>query len=210
MDADDSTLRAFIETNVETSHQLTRETVETQARTGPRAPCSCGGDHAPKDCPLAHTPDAVPDAVSVPTEEEARTDKDAQKDAQGKAAFGGMTPSEAAQLRWAQHRARQQDAEALSVHEAGDEAMSVRVSVQTGAIIKRLARDAKAGNVQAARELRAYLAEVSQDSETSVSSLDKRTRARVLDRILAELDAEEEAAATTEGATPANDGTPVL
>lgn len=75
--------------------------------------------------------------------------------------------------------------------------MLVRVSVQTGQIIKRLAKDAKAGNVQAARELRSWLSEVAQDSETSVSSLDKRTRQAVLARLIGEIE-EEDAARSTE------------
>lgn len=140
---------------------------------------------------LADALTASSHAEEVREDAEGRTDKDATGDAQEGRQFGKMTPSEAARRRWEKHRARQADAEDVSVQEHEEEAVLVRVSVQTGAIIKRLAKDAKQGDVQAARELRAWLSEVAQDSETSVSALDRRTRQALLARLLAEIDEDE-------------------
>jgi len=104
--------------------------------------------------------------------------------------FGGLTPSEAVALRWERERARQAtDAEA-QVHDRADEAIIVRTTVQTGAIISRLAADARKGNTQAARELRAWLNEVQVETDTDASSLDKRTRQALMARLLDEVDEE--------------------
>lgn len=126
-------------------------------------------------------------------EAEARTDIDAPATAKRSGLFGGLTPSEAARLRWEQVRAREARTAEDDALDHEDDALIVRVSVQVGQIIRRLAKDAKGGNVQSARELRAYLADVAQDSETSVAALDRKTQQQVLARLLDEI-AEEDAA----------------
>src|SRR6266576_1384038 len=75
--------------------------------------------------------------------------------------FGRLTPSEAASLRWERVRARQNDSTEQAAHDAetSGQAVIVRTTVQVGEIVRALAKDAKKGNTQAARELRAYLTE---------------------------------------------------
>lgn len=153
------------------------------------------------------TPSSDPDAVEVRDDASERTDSDAQGDTQKAPLFGGLSASEAASLRWQRERERKSQATDSETEQAGDEVIWVRVPVRTGEIIKRLAKDAKAGNVQAARELRAYLNEVASDAENSVSDLDRKTRRRVLDRLLAEIE-EEDAAVAAGDATPADVGVP--
>jgi len=104
--------------------------------------------------------------------------------------FGGLTPSEAVALRWERERARQAEDAESQAHERATEAIIVRTTVQTGAIISRLQADAKKGNTQAARELRAWLSEVQVETDTDASSLDKRTRQALMARLLDEVDEE--------------------
>ena len=115
---------------------------------------------------------------------------EAPKDAEPSRTFGGLTPSEAVALRWERERARQATDSEAQVHDRADEAIIVRTTVQTGAIISRLAADAKKGNTQAARELRAWLNEVQVETDTDASSLDKRTRQALMARLLDEVDEE--------------------
>lgn len=96
-------------------------------------------------------------------------------------------PAEAARIRWERHRAQEAaDVESGAAARKG-EVVVVRTTVATGEVIARLERDAKGGNVQAARELRSYLAEVEKESDTDVSALDRRTRQRVMGLLLAQI-----------------------
>jgi len=107
-----------------------------------------------------------------------------------KAQFGKLSPSEAASLRWEKERARARDADAQAVHEAQGVALIVRTTVQVGTIISALEKAAKKGDVAAARELRAYLAEAQVETETDLSSLDRRTLQALKARLLAEIEDE--------------------
>lgn len=107
--------------------------------------------------------------------------------------FGGLTPAEAG-LRSAQRRAERALAGETEVARSrSGETRTVRTSVETGSVIDKLARDAKSGNVQAARELRAWLSELPVEEDTDLSALDKRTRQQVLARVVAEIEADERA-----------------
>lgn len=159
---------------------------------------------------LAESVTSSSDAVESERSTQDSTDSVPEEGAKEGRTFGGMTPSEAASLRWA--RVREREAAGIAEDEDADERTDrvtwVRVPVRTGAIIKRLADDAKKGNAQSARELRAWLTEVATDEENRVSDLDARTRRRVLDRLLVEIAEEDEAMPPEEGATPASGGTP--
>lgn len=82
-----------------------------------------------------------------------------------------------------------QDAEVAAA--SSGKVVLVRVPVQVGTIIARLASDAGKGQTQAARELRAYLEAYPAEDETDISALDRRTRQAVLARLLAEIEADE-------------------
>ncbi len=66
----------------------------------------------------------------------------------------------------------------------------VRVTVEVGQVIDKLASEARSGNVQAARELREWLSKVEAETDTSVSALDRATRQRLKARLLADIEAE--------------------
>lgn len=149
------------------------------------------------------------------------TEPDAQGEPQGTHVFGRLSPSEAASLRWERVRARQADTTEQAAHDAetSGQAVIVRTTVQVGEIVKALAKDAKKGNTQAARELRAYLTEFPIETDTDVSALDKRTRQHVLAMLLDErlMRAIEDGrlpdvlrALDSDPPTPASDGTPTL
>lgn len=104
--------------------------------------------------------------------------------------FGKLTPSEAASLRWERERARAKDAEEQAAYEAQGIAVVVRTTVPVGKIIAKLAQAAQKGDVAAARELRAYLAEAQVETETDLSSLDRRTLQALKARLLAEIETE--------------------
>ncbi len=112
-------------------------------------------------------------------------------DAKPKVLFGGKTASEAAKIRWDRDRARKAQEAEVDAQARSGEVLVVRTTVETGKVINRLALDAKNGNVQAARELRAYLAEVQVESDTDVSALDRKTRQSLMGRLLAEIQAED-------------------
>lgn len=162
--------------------------------------CGAGEEHlyVHGQCSPSRAPADLDETIASTreTEEETsdRTDDLPEEEPKRERTFGGMTASEASKLRWERVRARQ----AQGLDEAGDEHRDdvrwVRVPVRTGAIIKRLADDAKKGNSQAARELRAWLAEVAQDEENELAQLDRKTRARLLDKLLADIAEEDEAA----------------
>lgn len=120
---------------------------------------------------------------------DAATDADqaAGSDAAPKVAFGGLTPSEAARKRWDRKRAQDEAEDQARADDARKEVALVRVTVEIGAVIDKLAREAKGGNVQAARELREWLSKVEAETDTSVSALDRATRQRMKARLLAEM-----------------------
>jgi hypothetical protein len=136
----------------------------------------------------ADAPDAVEPAADA-----------AQDKPSPKGAWGGLTPSEAARKRWADKRARDADADEAAAHDARRDIALIRVTVETGAVIDKLAREAKGGNVQAARELREWLSRVEAETDLSVSALDRGTRQRMKVRLLAEVQAE---ASVLEGVQP--------
>jgi hypothetical protein len=122
-----------------------------------------------------------------------------------------------ARLRWEKQRAREAQEADLVATERQHEVVVVRTTVATGAILKRLERDAKQGSTQAARELRAWLSDLPIETDTDMSALDKRTRQALLARLLEEVEEREGHAARAldqeaaeEGeATPPSGGTPV-
>jgi hypothetical protein len=99
----------------------------------------------------------------------------AAHDAGADARFGALTPSEAAQKRWAEERARQASADAGNADEVPSDAQ----------IISVLRRKAARGDASAARELREW-----RDREHQVNGdewmrlLDSRER-RIVRRIIA-------------------------
>lgn len=99
-------------------------------------------------------------------------------------------PSEAARIRWQRHRERQNDDLAAGVHDAKGEVLIVRVTVQTGQIIAKLAKDAQGGNTQSARELREWLKTVEIERDTDISALDAQTRQKLKARLLHEISME--------------------
>jgi hypothetical protein len=122
--------------------------------------------------------------------------------------FGGLGPSEAARLRWEKERVRNAEQEAAEI--AGVNDVIVRTTVPVASIIKRLSADAQKGSHQAARELRAWLADVVVESRTDVSDLDERTRQALLARLLDEIEEEGidlvQAGSVVEVEPPAPDG----
>jgi hypothetical protein len=151
------------------------------------------------------------------TESTEATDGGTEGVRQGGKLKGGFDAAEAARLRWAKQRARDAEASDLATHERQHEVVVVRTTVATGAILKRLERDAKQGSTQAARELRAWLSDLPIETDTDMSALDKRTRQALLARLLEEVEEREGHAARAldqeaaeEGeATPPSGGTPV-
>lgn len=108
------------------------------------------------------------------------TDTSTEGEPGTKKTFGGMSASEAASLRWAQHRAREQ----AQAEGARDDVALVTVPVRIGSVITALAKDAEKGNVQSARELRAYLEAYPPVDETDLDALDKRTRQALIGELL--------------------------
>jgi len=120
----------------------------------------------------------------------ASSTSDAAQDAGAQKTFGGLGPREAARRRWDRKRAQEQDEDQARAADARKDIVLVRVTVETGKVIDRLAKDAQQGNTQAARELREWLARVEQETDTSLSTLDRVTRQRMKARLLAEVEAE--------------------
>lgn len=131
---------------------------------------------------------------------------DAEQEPEAKQSFGGLGPAEAARLRWVKERERNANAETV---EAGGDVV-VRTTVAVASIIKRLSADAQKGDTRAARELRAWMADVAIETKTNVSDLDERTRQEVLARLLREIEEEQAVplAAPVGEATPASVGVP--
>lgn len=130
--------------------------------------------------------------------------EEAQQERAASTSFGGLSPSEAASLRWKQERARQAEQESVT---AGEDIV-VRTTVPVSTIIKRLSADAQKGSHQAARELRAWLSDVVVETSTSLSELDERTRQAMVARLLREIEEEGEAGGSSADATPAVVGVP--
>jgi hypothetical protein len=106
--------------------------------------------------------------------------------------FGSLTPQEAGR-RSAQRRAeRAAEVDEQEAHSRADEVVIVRTTIETGKVIDKLARQAKDGNVQAARELRSWLAELPVETKTDLADLDPRLRQRILARVIAELEEAED------------------
>jgi hypothetical protein len=124
----------------------------------------------------------------VDAENDARTDAtaSARHDARRAARFGALTPSEAAQRRWAKERARQASADLGSADEVPSDAE----------IISVLRRKAARGDASAARELREW-----RDRERHVAGdewmrlLDSRER-RIVRAIIARARARDDARRT--------------
>lgn len=135
-------------------------------------------------------PETVPSTSTPPSE--VGTEEGTTETTDAPRLFGGLTAKEAGERSALRRREREQAGEQDLAHERSDETLIVRTTVPTGAIIARLAKDAKGGNVQAARELRGWLAQLPVETDTDLSSLDRRTRQAVLARVLNELEQDEE------------------
>lgn len=107
-----------------------------------------------------------------------------------KRTFGGLSASEAARRRWEQKRER--DAATAAADAGTTEGVFVRVPIRVAEVIRRLESDAAKGSAQAARELRAWLAEFPRDDgDMDVRTLTSRARRALLAKLMAELAAEQ-------------------
>jgi hypothetical protein len=89
---------------------------------------------------------------------------------------------------------------AADADEGADDVRFVQAPIRVGRIIGGLEREAVQGNPHAARELRAWLAEYPpRDDSISVDDLDRRTRDRLLARLLAELEEEDASGESSDG-----------
>lgn len=105
---------------------------------------------------------------------------------------GGHDARQMAQLRWERQRARQAASREDTSADEDDEVRKVHTPVRIGRIIRALETEAVQGNAHAARELRAWLDEYPpKDDSISLDDLDRRTRDRLLARLLAELEEED-------------------
>jgi hypothetical protein len=120
-----------------------------------------------------------------------KTDGETENVATAQPLFGGLTAQEAGRRSAARRAERALAGETDQAAERRDETRTVRCTIETGKVLERLSKDAKGGNVQAARELRSWLSDLPVESATEVSALDKRTRQQVLTRVLSEIEAEE-------------------
>ena len=111
----------------------------------------------------------------------------AEQEGAGGRTFGGLTPREAALRRHAKRREAQAAAEAGET--TPDDTRLVLVPVRVGGIVRRLEREAAAGDVQAARELRSWLDRYPQEDEKELdlAALTRQERQRILASILREL-----------------------
>lgn len=134
-----------------------------------------------------------PETVETPTPTNGEsTDVGTNDVATEQPLFGSLSPAEAGRRSAARRAERALAGETDQATARADEVRIVRCTVEVGKVIEKLAKDAKGGNVQAARELRAYLRDLPTESDTEVSSLDRRTRQQVLARVLSEIAASEE------------------
>lgn len=124
--------------------------------------------------------------AGAPTGEDAGAQR-AQSAAEGRT-FGGLSPAEAARLRWAKERARKAEQEEHA-DEDGATPRLVLVPIRQRAVIAALEAKASTGDVQAARELRPWLDRVPQGEEDGVdfATLTKRERDYLAVRFLEEL-----------------------
>jgi hypothetical protein len=132
------------------------------------------GEHvAPKS-----TPEHAKDDASADAEVDGRGN--AIADAEGEKPFGGLSPSEAAQRRWSQERAREASAET-----SGTDAIPTDAD-----IVAALRRKAEKGDTAAARELREWRAieSTAVQGDGWLEVLDARERRivrRIIERALA-------------------------
>jgi hypothetical protein len=133
---------------------------------------------------------AESDAVdAVPAEPHMRTER---------GRFTRAGASEAARARWNKQRAQDTPSEVPDA-DVEDDVRTVVVPARIGAIIRSLEKAALKGNSNAARELRSWLSEYPpSDGSVSVEELDRRTRDRILARLLAELEDEDANAESSE------------
>jgi hypothetical protein len=109
----------------------------------------------------------------------------------GQRTFGSLSPQEAGR-RSAQARRERSLAQAEQIRQASDgRVVLVRVPVQLGNIVARLAADAEKGQTQAVQQLRALMQEYPAEDETDLSVLDRRTRQQVIARVLADIERDE-------------------
>ena len=120
-------------------------------------------------------------------EERSATDQLHVEGAKRQRSFGGLTPQEAGRRSAQARRDKATRSEAEAVETSSGKVIIIRTPIAVGDIIARLALDAKKGNTQSARELRAYMEMYPADDETDISALDARTRQQVLSRVLAEI-----------------------
>lgn len=137
--------------------------------------------------PKATVTDAPEDAS--PTTD--TSPQDAVQEQGKKDPFKGRGGAYAAKVRWEKERARQALAAEQAEHQARGIVIVVRTSVPMGEIISKLSALAKKGDVAAARELRAYLAEAEREQDTDLSHLDARTLQALKARLLQEIADEE-------------------
>jgi hypothetical protein len=170
-----------------------------------RGPGDVRDDHSDRDgrtlgADVTTDRDTIEDAHEDAPDTEGVSVQDAESLPGRTASFGKLSPSQAARLRWDREKARQQDADEQAAHEAKGITVIVRTSVPIGKIIAKLSQAAQKGDVAAARELRAYLAEAAIETETDLSALDRRTLQTLKARLLQELADEDGLAAfeTTE------------
>ena len=84
----------------------------------------------------------------------------------------------------------------------GDVIRHLRVPVNVAATVRKLATAAQQGSTHASRELRAWMDVLETDIPVSTSELDARTRQRLLDRLLRELEAEDTEGQEADERTP--------
>jgi hypothetical protein len=128
---------------------------------------------------------ADPDAAgAVPTEPHMRTER---------GRFTRAGASEAAKQRWKRARANQPTSD--TAEDGGNEDIRiVQAPIRISRIIGGLEREAVQGNPHAARELRAWLQDYPpRDDSIKAEDLDRRTRDRLLARLLAEIEEEDDA-----------------
>jgi hypothetical protein len=123
---------------------------------------------------------------------------------------GGHDAREMAQRRWEKRwekqRARQEPGpgDTDKDEEAEADVRMVYTPIRIGRIVRALETEAVNGNAHAARELRAWLAEYPpQDDAITPEQLSRRTRQRLMARLIAEL--EEEDAANAKSSEDADD-----
>ena len=95
--------------------------------------------------------------------------------------FGYLNPSEAARLRWSRERARQASSETLDAEKIEHE--------DEAEVVAALRKKARAGDANAARELRAWLdRKQERPTEVDAAALSRGLRDEILRRLLLEIE----------------------